>query len=285
MKKVLKWIGIVVGVLLGIIVVAAVALNLIGNSHWNKKWAIEPAPLTVPTDAASLARGKHIVNVLCTGCHGPDLTGSVVFEQPGIASVYAANITGLADTWSDDDFVLAIHHGVDEEGRQLAVMPSEAFSYFSAEDLGSIIAYLKTIPRSGEEQAEPSATFMGKVLYGAGMFGSIFAAEHIDHDRPYTPMPAEIGANAEYGGYLASLCHECHGPDLRGGEPPFPGMPPAPSLAVVRGWTEDGFFQTLETGTDPGGHVINPEFMPFDEIRKFDREELQGLYLYLHNLP
>ncbi len=285
LKKVLKWIAIVLGGLIGLVLVAAVALSLVGGAQWNKKLPIRPEPIPIPTDKASLARGEHIVNILCTGCHGEDLTGAPVFDEPGIASVYASNITGLADTWSDEELVLAIHHGIGQGGRELAVMPSGAFTYFSAQDTGSIIAYLKTVPRSGDVQPRPSASFMGRILYAAGMFGQIFSAEMIDHDRPYTPMPAEIGANPEYGEYLAQLCHECHGPDLRGGQPPYPDFPPAPSLAVVKGWTEEGFMETLNTGVDPGGHAVNPEYMPFDELVKFNPEELRGLYLYLHSLP
>src|SRR3990172_6619915 len=217
MKKALKWSGIVVGAIVGIVLIAAVALSLVGGAQWNKKMAIEPQAIPIPTDEASLARGTHIVNILCVGCRGEDLTGGPVFDEPPIASVYASNITGLARTWSDADLVRAVHHGVGLDGRELAVMPSGAFTYFSAEDLGSIIAYLKTVPRSGEAQPRPKATFLGKILYSLGMFGQIFSAEMIDHDRPYTPMP-EIGANPEYGKYLAQFCYECHGEDLRGGQ-------------------------------------------------------------------
>jgi mono/diheme cytochrome c family protein len=284
MKRVLKWIGIVAGAIVGILLIAAVVLSQIGGAQWNKKMRIEPESIPISTDDASLARGEHLVNVLCTGCHGEDLTGGPVFDEPPIASVYAANITGLARTWSDGDMVLAIHHGIGKDGRELAVMPSGSLTYFSAEDLGSIIAYLKTIPRSGQAQPRPNATFIGRVLYAAGMFGQIFSAEQIDHDRPFSPMP-EIGANPAYGKYLSQLCIECHGPDLQGGQPPFPGFPPAPSLAVVNGWAEEEFVQTLKTGVDPEGDVIDPEFMPFDEIIKFDPDELRGLYLYLHSLP
>jgi len=108
MKKVLKWIGVVVGALLGIVLLAAVALSLVDGAEWNKTMAIEPETIPIPTDDASLARGAHIVYILCTGCHGQDLTGAPVFDEPSIASVYASNITGLAETWSDADIVRAM---------------------------------------------------------------------------------------------------------------------------------------------------------------------------------
>lgn len=284
MKKVLRWIGIALGLLVALVVVAAVALSAAGGAQFTRTVAVEVAPIPIPTDEAALARGEHIVRNLCTSCHGEPLTGGPVFVEPGIAAVYAANITGLTETRSDLDLVRAIRHGLAPDGRRLVVMPSDSFVYFSAEDLGSIIAYLKTVPRAGGEVPRSNAEFMGRILLSLGMFGEIFPAELVDHQMPFPPMPA-VGPTVEYGRYLAGLCLPCHGPGLRGGQPPFPDFPPAPDLAVVGGWSEAGFLQLIDTGITPDGREINPEYMPFESLAKLDEDELRGLYLYLHSLP
>ena len=50
-------------------------LTLIGNARLNKTYAFPPSNLTIPSDAASIARGEHRVDSLCAECHGEDLGG------------------------------------------------------------------------------------------------------------------------------------------------------------------------------------------------------------------
>ena len=57
MRKLLKWIGIIILVILAIIVIAAVAVALSSNSKANQVYDIETAELTIPTDAESIAEG------------------------------------------------------------------------------------------------------------------------------------------------------------------------------------------------------------------------------------
>ena len=77
MKKALKWVGIVVGVLLGIVVVLAIGVFFVSNARINKTYEISVAPLDIPSDAAALEAGKHISVIRgCIDCHGEDLTGA-----------------------------------------------------------------------------------------------------------------------------------------------------------------------------------------------------------------
>jgi len=208
-------------------------------------------------------------------------------EDPAVGTVYAANITGVDQTHTDADLVRAIRHAVDTDGRQLVIMPAEAFVHFSAEDLGAIIAYLKTVPKAGNDRPIPELTFMGRVLLAAGMFGPIFPAEYIDHSQPFPTMPT-IGANAEYGEYLSRLCTGCHGADLAGGQPADPDSPPAPNLTPsgrLQLYSEESFIQELRTGVTPYDYELDPNFMPWQEIGKLDDDELKGLWMYLQSLP
>ena len=75
MKKVFKWIGIVLGSLVGLLIIGVATLYFIGNARINKTFDFPPSNITLPTDEASLEFGKHRTEVLCEGCHGSDLSG------------------------------------------------------------------------------------------------------------------------------------------------------------------------------------------------------------------
>ena len=285
MKKVLKWIGIILGGLLLLIILAAVGLSIAGGSRLNKTQEIQAETIPIPTDEAALARGEHLVQAACTPCHGSDLSGQPLLDDPAIGTVNAANLTGLGQTHNDADLVRAIRHGVGHDGRQLIIMPAESFINFSAEDLGAIIAYLKTVPGIEDDLPEPELTFMGRIMLAAGMFGQIFPAEYIDHSQPFPDMP-EVGANVAYGQYLSRFCIACHGAELTGGPPLDPDSPPAPDLTAngqLGNWSEADFIAAMRTGVTPDGRQLDPESMPWESFGKFDDDELQGLWLYLHS--
>ena len=132
--------------LLGLVTTAAIVLYFVGGSKLNKTRQVQPPTVTIPNDEASLARGKHMVDVNCKSCHGDDLSGDVLLDDPVIGTVYTANITGLASRRTDEDLVLTIRHAIGPRGRQIVAMPSDAFGHFSAEDLGAIISAASNVP-------------------------------------------------------------------------------------------------------------------------------------------
>ena len=290
MRKALKWIGIVLGGLVVLAVVAAVGLSIAGGRQLKKTRDIQAEDIPIPSDEAALARGEHLVRgpALCSECHGQDLSGDLLFEEPGIVTVYGSNITGLGETHSRADLIRAIRHGVDIDGKQLVIMPADMYINLSAEDLGAVVAYLKTLPRVGNDQPEPELSFMGRIMLAVGMFGEdALPAEYIDHNKPFPTMP-EIGANSEYGVYLAqALCADCHGEDLAGfqhtsDEPPAPNLTSGGELGE---WSEADFVKAIRAGVSPDGDVIDPKFMPWPWYAKFEDDELSALWMYLQSLP
>jgi mono/diheme cytochrome c family protein len=284
--RVLKGIAIVLGSLIVILVAAAAILGITGGARMNKEYSVQPEPITIPTDEESLDRGEHLVEVYCASCHGEDLSGELIFDEPSIARVVGANITGLSENHDDSELILAIRHGLEHDGRPLMLMPADVFIRFSAEDLSSVISYLKTLPAMGGDPGETEVTFIGKIMMQLGVFGELFAAEHIDQDLPFPAMPP-IGANAEYGAYLAPLCQSCHGEDLTGDQPPDPASPQAPNLTPggrLGVWSQADFLEALQTGIMPDGRELDNEFMPTEVFSKFDEEELQALWIYLQSL-
>lgn len=287
MRKVLKRFGIGLGVLVGLVITAAIVLYFVGASKLNKTRQVEPIAVTIPSDEASLARGKHMIDINCKSCHGDDLSGGVLLDDPVIGRLDTANITGLANRRTDEELVLAIRHSIGPGGRQIVAMPSDAFIHFSAEDLGAIIAYLKTIPQVDKESRGPDLSFIGHIMLAAGVFGDLSSAEVIDHDQPFTRMPV-VGANLEYGEYLSHLCTSCHGADLSGAQPALVGSPIAPKLTPsgnLAAWSEADFIQTIRSGVTPSGHQMDPEFMPWKSWAKFHDEELQAIWMYLASMP
>jgi mono/diheme cytochrome c family protein len=287
MSILVRRVVLVVGALLVIGAIALLALSFRGHRMLDDTRTVNVEDVMIPSDPASLARGEHLVDVACRECHGEDLTGQAVVDDPAFATIYAANLTGLAQTRSDTDLVRAIRHGIAPDGRHLAIMPAEAFIHFSAEDLGSVIAYLKTVPPQGISRPKPRLGPLGSVLLGAGIIENFFPADYIDHNLPYAPMP-EVGANVEYGAYVATFCKSCHGDDLGGGQPPDAESPPAPNLTPageLGGWSETDFLTTIRTGVTPDNVALNPDFMPWQSFARFDDAELQGLWLYLQSLP
>jgi hypothetical protein len=68
MNRILKWIGIVLGGLIGLIIVAAIAVFVITNSAINKVYDFPVASLSIPSDEAAIAKGKHVATIRsCVG--------------------------------------------------------------------------------------------------------------------------------------------------------------------------------------------------------------------------
>jgi len=293
MKKVFKWIGIVLGLLVGLIVVAGVVLNLMGNARLNKKYDFPASNIAIPTDAASIEYGKHRAETLCEGCHGPDLSGIEKFNAGPLGTVDSANLTsgngGVGQEYkTDQDYVNAIRHGIDPEGLPIFMPAVASTSHLSDEDLGAIIAYVKSVPPVDHKTKGHQFKPLAKILLAAGKLGKL-PVEAVSHDIHVT-APAR-GVSVEYGGYLVETndCHVCHGPQLNGGPFPDPTITLiSPNLTPggeVGLWTEEQFINTLRTGTTPGGHQLDAKHMPWDVYKLMTDDELKAIFMYLHSIP
>ena len=292
MKRNLRWAGIAIGSILALVIILALVLMLIGGSRFNRTYDIPVATVLVPTDPASIERGKHFVEAIaiCQVCHGDNLAGDTLSDDPVFARIVASNLTsgrgGIGGTYSDIDYVRAIRHGVGNDGKGLPLMPSEAFNKFSDHDLGAIIAYLKSLPPVDNEVPESKAGPIGRIF--ALLDPSLFSVQLIDHAAPRAPAPSP-GVTEEYGAYLATGCTVCHGQNL-GGARVFivEGSPNSANLTsggALGSWSESDFINTLRTGVTPEGKFLNPNFMPWHRFRLMTDDEMKAIWLYLHALP
>jgi mono/diheme cytochrome c family protein len=293
MRKALKWTGIALGVLVGLVVLIVAGILVSTGMRLNRTYDVQPETITIPTDAAAIERGRNRTNIYCTGCHGEDLSGAVIFDDPSLGLIQASNLTsgqgGVGGAYGDADWVLAIRHGVGADGKPLLIMPAGDFYYFSDGDLGEIIAYAKSVPPVDSETTAYTLTPMARILIAMGAFGDVLNAETIDHTGPRPAAPAP-GVTLAYGEYLVNTagCRTCHGVELSGGDPSDPESPPGPNLTPggeLGFWAEADFINTLRTGVTPAGRHLNPEFMPWDSIAKLTDNELKAIWLFLQSLP
>jgi mono/diheme cytochrome c family protein len=293
MKKVLKWIGIVLGTLVGLVVLAAAVVYFMTQARVNRTYNIQVEAVAIPTDAASIARGQHVVVTrLCDDCHGTDLAGRVFLDDPVVGRIITTNLTsgkgGVGSQFGEADWVRAIRHGVAPDGKPLLVMPAGEFYFLSDADLGAAIAYLRSLPPV--DNILPT-NVVGPLFRVAMTFMDVVTlpAESIDHTAA-RPIAPEAGVTVAYGGYLTTTCTGCHGPGFSGGPIPMapPDFPPAVNLTPggeVAGWTEEMFINTLRTGVTPGGHQMDDAYMPWKRIGQMTDEELKAVFLFLRSLP
>lgn len=294
MKKVLKRIGKIIGSLFGLVVIVVAAVLAIGYFRFHKTYDIDAGSVKIPKDQASIARGEHLVSAVahCGYCHGDDLSGDYMINNPGAEGIVVApNLTsgegGIGASFTDEDWVRALYHGVNDEGRSVIVMPSLFFHVMSEDDLAAVIAYMKTVPPVDNVLPETQPGLLFYALIGAGPLAGEMSARVIDHDAPFSPAPAE-GETAEYGEYLATIgqCRACHGAELAGGQvsrsaPIGPNLTPGGEMGF---WDEDTFFSVIRTGTHPSGRELDA-YMPWKYFASMTDSELRAIRAYLLSLP
>jgi Cytochrome C oxidase, cbb3-type, subunit III len=174
--------------------------------------------------------------------------------------------------------------GVEKSGRPLIIMPADTFHNMSDADVQSIVAFLRSQPATAHATEPTRINALGAPLVGIGLF-------QLNNQPPTTsiitnPPP---GATVEYGQYAVSIsgCRLCHGADLGGGTPSGFGPPAGPNLtAAIAKMSDAEFINTIHTGTDPSGHKLDPQNMPWKELSgTFDDNELKAIYMYLKTVP
>lgn len=290
--RALKWLGYIVGVLIALIVVAVGTVYAITSSRMGKSYPTAVETVAVPTDPASVTRGKHLVEAVgkCQSCHGDNLAGKRVLDAAVFAKLSSANLTsgkgGIGSTFTDADYVRSIRHGIGRDGKSLLFMPAEAYYYFNDTDLGQIIAYLKSLPPTDAAVA-PARSIgpIGRTVSLISTFPLVSASLSI-HSEPRPGDVAE-GTTVEYGGYLSKAggCTSCHGASLSGGNK----VEQILALNLTRGgeigkWTEADFTKAIRTGTRPDGRILNTA-MPWPYAKNMTDDEIRAIWLYIQSIP
>ena len=287
MRKWLKRIGIGLGGVLGLLVLAAGVMYAMGRSRLARTYDLPPATLaSVATDPATVERGRLVMQRHgCQECHGENLAGQVFLDiPPGL--IVAPNLTrgrgGVGSRYTDADWDLAVRHGLRRDGRTLLpFMPFRLYNRLGDEDAAALIAYLRSLPPVDHELPPSEVRLPGYAMVtmmgDEGLHGGIDGA-------PPRKAPPPPGPTAAYGAYLTStVCVECHGERLEGGKHPDPEGPPGPELSHAGVWPFADFARTVRTGVAPGGRRLS-EWMPSRYFRDMSDTELQAVHAYLKTL-
>jgi mono/diheme cytochrome c family protein len=296
MKKFLKWVGIIFAALIGVILIAVTVIYFQTKARFTRIYETPNDIVTISTDAESIERGKRIFQYRgCEGCHGENLEGKVYLDNPAIGKVISQNLTtgsgGVGSALSDEDWVRSIRYGIRPNGTPLLFMPSTEFYYLSDEDLGDVIAYIKSMPAVDNTLPPSSVSLTGRVVMTLVPAITFIPSELIPMNDP-RPAAPEIGITPTYGEYLALSCKVCHGLTLSGGViPGFPAdWPPAPNITFGGGsalptWSDQDFINTIRTGKTPVKKELRSQYMPWGSYKYMSDDELKAVWAYLNSVP
>jgi mono/diheme cytochrome c family protein len=171
MKKILKWVAIVFGGLVGLVVALLFVIVLISSSKMNQDFSdVRVVPINIPTDQASIDYGEHIFQSygLCAECHTDNAGGDNMGDDPIFGRLIASNLTagkgGVGQTFQDIDYLRAIRHGLGPDNKPLIIMPSQHFTKLSDRDVSTLIAYIKSVPPVDNELPKTKLGPLGRVI-------------------------------------------------------------------------------------------------------------------------
>jgi Cytochrome c. len=280
MTRLLRWTGIALGGLAGLAIMAYAVVYVLSERILGRPYQVPAAAISIPTGPAAIVEGRRLATIDgCFGCHGRQLEGAVMFDQPIIGRVVAPNLTAAVRKYSDSELVGIIRHGVRPGGRSVMVMPAEAYALLTDEDLGRIIAFLKSLP--AVEGPGPSLSLgpLGRIGVVTGEFKTVaqLIAETV-------PPPDATSEEAAHGRYLArTICAECHGTSLRGdSNPDFT----SPSLQLVAAYSPESFSQLMRAGVGLGGRELRTMSPTARQrLSLLTDSDIAALFDYLHHLP
>ena len=276
MAKVLRWAAYLVG---GVAVIAVGTTLFVWAASDGKLSEItaHPERLATPT-AAQLADGPRQLHVLgCLSCHGDLLQGDLFMDEPGLAKIYAPNLTQVAANASDQQLAQAIRQGIGYNGRALLIMPSDGYQFMTDAEVAALISAIRTLPKGGREMPKASIGIKGRVGLALGKFHT--APELVETYRK-SPI-ADFGQQFAAGRHIVSVnCAECHGPNLKGQEVK-PGSV-APDLSIAGAYDLNQFKTLLRTGVPPGGKKLGMmASVARNDFSHLKDEEIAAIHAYL----
>ena len=281
MKRLLRWIGVGSGSVAGLAIAAYAVVYVLSERVLQHTYAPPAVEISIPTDSASTTEGRRLATVhgCLGGCHGKRAQGTVMFDQPMIGRIVAPNLTAAVRKYSDAELATIVRNGVRPGGRSLVVMPAEAYVLLTDDDLGRIIAFLRSLP--AVEGPGPSVSLgpLGRIGVASGQFKPVveLIAETI-------PPPEATSEEDARGRYLArTTCAACHGTSLGGASnPDFT----SPSLRVVAAYSPEAFTKLMREGVALGGRNLRT-MSPWARqlLSQLTDSEIAALYSYLHTMP
>ena len=274
-----------------LIVIAVLAVYVLSSIRMNRRYALVASQLTVASGPAAIADGQRLfVTRGCIDCHGADLSGKTIVDDPAIGKFAGTNLTsgkgGVASSLSDSAFALAIRQGIGPSGRALIFMPSTDYQDMSDDDVSKIIAYIRSRPPVDKPSIPQTVGPMARLLFLTGKMPNLLPAELINHQAK-PPVHIAVAETVAYGHYLTNMCTGCHGKRLSGGPIPggAPNWPPAKDItpAGLEHWNKVDFIKAMRTGVLPDGSILKAP-MPWQNFSQLTNVELTAMWMYLRTV-
>lgn len=277
MAKVLRWAGYSLASIIGLILVAAAALWIISSIKLNARPQAKHEQLVQPTPQQLADAGRAGWTLGCFSCHGKDLRGGKIFDQPLVGTLWAPNLTLAAARATDQQLAQAIRQGIGVDGRSLFVMPAEAFQHLSDQEVAALIRMIRTAQPGGSPTPANSYGPLGRLGLVMGKFRTApdLVAEYSTHE-PY-PAGPQLEAGRQFS---MTRCSGCHGPSLAGKEVE-PGET-SPDLTIAGAYELPAFKKLLREGVPAGGQKL-PMMGPTarSDLSHLTDAEIEALYNYL----
>jgi mono/diheme cytochrome c family protein len=286
-----RWAVRVVLWTVALLVLTAVILIDQGHGLATRQLLAEFQPLRVRPDASQVARGRHLSEIRCAGCHAPDfahlddLSGGTenYLDPPGgpaLGSLVAPNLTpaGTLGSATDEAIARAIRQGISVRGAPLLVMPSPGFRALSDSDLAALIAYLRTLAPVSRAAPPRQLNLLAWLVLGI----------HLTEDSVVAPVTWPVpdpprDSSAVYGRYLVEYlgCRDCHGVTLRGGRRGQLAPPGSDLKAFAAAHDSSAFSRALRGGVGSAGIALDPRRMPWPEFARLTDEEVGAVRAFL----
>lgn len=233
------------------VIFGAALLCITACTEQRDELPVEPPVQFQRSSADTISHGKRIADVLgCTGCHGSDLTGED-WSEPGFGILWTANLTRAVPRYTDEQLASVIKEGRRPD-RELWEMPSHLFTHLTPDDMSALIAFLRSRAPTGPIRPEPVFEEGARREIAAGEFTSSQAQVK----EKATVWPPDVGGEHALGRYIVrGTCAECHGLDLRGGQPHAQAKP-RPDLRMAAAYDAEQFKRLLRTGKAAGDREL-----------------------------
>jgi len=288
-----RWVVRMVAWSVALLLLTAVILIIQGHGLATRHLNSELQPLRVAPDSTRVARGRHLSEIRCAGCHAPDLSqpdvlsgGTENYLQipggPSLGTLVGPGLTpaGTLGHATDLEIARAIRQGISVHGDPLLVMPSPGFRAISDSDLAALIAFLRTQPAVQHPLPQRRLNLLAYLVLGLHKFEDsvvppvTWAVPDVPEDSPLV-----------FGRYLVEYlgCRECHGPELRGA---IPGQlaPRGPNLVgFAAAHDRTGFELAVRHGVKPAGPSMDPALMPWTSYSRLTDAEVGAIYEFLHD--
>lgn len=222
------------------------------------------------SETSDIQEGKRLAQTrgCYYGCHGPGVGGQEFY------GLYAPNLSKVAHAYTDDQMEQVIRQGIRPDGTSVFMMSSDMFQYLSDEDLGHIIAFLRSQPLPSGKRASRSASLTLRFNMITGDIQPM--VNRLAEETP--PVNADRSTPEIFGRYLVySTCVECHGVDLR-------GQGNTPNLIVASAYEKPEFYKLMNEGVPIGGRDLGlMRLVAVKRTSLFAEEELNAIYAYLHS--